>query len=109
MVDLDTVDPVCLCDASYGHSLWVRVRVALGCAYHRGSGARLPLNLRYAGLQVTLRTTKGYFEEVRLEQWQKHLRLRIAEAAIVFQQHGAITREHEAPIKNSDVGSAVMC
>mmetsp|Transcript_95138 Transcript_95138/g.246318 ORF Transcript_95138/g.246318 Transcript_95138/m.246318 type:complete len:384 (-) Transcript_95138:51-1202(-) len=108
MVDLDSLHGVGLGEPMDWKALRVRARVALRGANDRGGRTRFPAHLWHPRLEIALRTTQGHLEEVRVEERQQHLRLRVTKAAIVLKEHRPILREHETTIEHANILAALL-
>ena len=64
-------------------------------------------NLRVRQRAVGCRLHDG--QQVAFQQRQHHLRLRVAEAAVVFNDLGAVRGEHQAEVKAALKGAALGC
>mmetsp|Transcript_1035 Transcript_1035/g.2420 ORF Transcript_1035/g.2420 Transcript_1035/m.2420 type:complete len:295 (+) Transcript_1035:1166-2050(+) len=107
MVDFDALHSCRFLQPKNDHALGIGSRVTFRRADDCGSGSVLPLHLRDAGLQVTLGASKGNLEQVGVQQGQQHLRLRVAEAAVVLQQQRPFLGQHEAAVQAPDVRPAL--
>mmetsp|Transcript_173758 Transcript_173758/g.556896 ORF Transcript_173758/g.556896 Transcript_173758/m.556896 type:complete len:295 (-) Transcript_173758:283-1167(-) len=107
MVDFDALHNCRFLQPRNDQALGIGSRVTLRRTDDCGSGSVLPLYLRDAGLQVTLGASKGNLEQVGVQQRQQHLRLRVAEAAVVLQQQRPFLGQHEAAVQAPDVRPAL--
>ena len=91
--------------AGDGQVLRVRLRVARRRRHDGRGEAVLPLDAVLG--QRAAHARHAHVVEVALQQRQQHLRLRVAEAAVVLQHHRAAGGQHQAHVQHAHVGRAL--
>ena len=105
--DFDTGDLGRLFEAEDHFAFGVIARITLAGHDHADGGARVPLQLVFGEvLQSSFDSGQKQVAQVRLEPHQHGLSLRIAEAAIVFQNAHALVGCHDTRVENPAEGDA---
>src|SRR5512146_2831276 len=103
--DLDSRQTRRIVETVYDVALLIGTRITFRRHDNRQRGIVPPTHVDFLQHSVTCRDEGG--EQIALEPDHQNLTLRIAEAAIVFDELRAILREHQAEIHHAHVANAL--
>mmetsp|Transcript_17532 Transcript_17532/g.34475 ORF Transcript_17532/g.34475 Transcript_17532/m.34475 type:complete len:240 (-) Transcript_17532:473-1192(-) len=101
MEDLDSSESISLVNASDGLALGVASRVASRCGNHSGRRVSL-LELNVASLgDISLSAGKHDLVQIRVEQHEHCLGLRVSESAVVLEHLGSVGGDHDTGVQQT--------